>query len=119
DYAFGVDVSPVAFVPPAERRTFDGYLRPDGRVGTRNYIAVIASVNCSAHVCREIAHAIGPDILAQYPNVDGVIALSHLSGCANRIGSEDYVLLQRTLAGMATHPNVGGYIIVGLGCETN
>lgn len=119
DYAFGVDVAPVTVAPLAERRIFQGYVRPGGRVGTRNYIAVIASVNCSAHVCREVAHAIGPDILAQYPNVDGVIALSHLSGCANRIGSDDYVLLQRTLAGMATHVNVGGYIIVGLGCETN
>ena len=119
DYAFGVDVQPVDYAPVELRRTFQGYQRPDGRVGTRNTIAVIASVNCSAHTCREIARAISDEVLAAYPNVDGVIALSHLSGCANRIGGDDYVLLQRTLAGMATHANVGGYIIVGLGCETN
>jgi altronate hydrolase len=119
DYNFGVDVQPVDFVSAPQRRTFQGYLRPDGRVGTRNYIAVISTVNCSAHTCREIARAIGDDILAEYPNVDGVIALAHPSGCGNRIGGDDYALLQRTLAGMATNPNVGGYVIVGLGCETN
>lgn len=119
DYAFGVDVEPVRYVPREQRRMFQGYRRADGRVGTRNYIAVISSVNCSAHTSREIARAFTPERLAAYPNVDGVIALSHLSGCANRIGGEDYVLLQRTLAGMARHPNIGAYIIVGLGCETN
>ncbi len=119
DYAFGVDVKPVEYIPPDRRRTFLGYKRSDGRVGTRNYIAVIASVNCSAHTSREIAHAFTPERLAAYPNVDGVIALTHLSGCGNRIGGDDYVLLQRTLAGMARHPNIGAYIIVGLGCETN
>ena len=119
DYAFGADVQPVDYVPVELRRSFQGYLRPNGRVGTRNLIAVIASVNCSAHTCREIAHAISDDLLEAYPSVDGVIALSHLSGCANRIGGDDYVLLQRTLAGMATHANVGAYIVVGLGCETN
>lgn len=119
DYAFGVDVAPVSYVPDAQRRAFLGYRRADGRVGTRNYIAVISSVNCSAHTAREIAHAFTPQRLAAYPNVDGVIALTHLSGCANRINGPDYVLLQRTLAGMARHPNIGAYVIVGLGCETN
>ncbi|HEX6289532.1 MAG TPA: altronate dehydratase family protein [Herpetosiphonaceae bacterium] len=119
DYAFGVDVRPVEYVPIEQRRTFLGYQRASGRVATRNYIAVIASVNCSAHTSREIAHAFTPERLAAYPNVDGVIALTHLSGCANRINGPDYVLLQRTLAGMARHPNIGAYIIVGLGCETN
>jgi len=88
-------------------------------VGTRNYIAVIASVNCAAHTAREIAHAFTAEQLAAYPNVDGVIAISHQSGCATRIGSRDYVMLQRTLAGIAHHPNVGACILVGLGCETN
>jgi altronate hydrolase len=119
DYAFGADVRPVDVVPLAERRTFMGYPRADGRVGTRNMIAVISTVNCSAHTCREIAHAFTPERLAAYPNVDGVIALTHGSGCATRSGSADYVLLQRTLAGMACNPNVAAYIIVGLGCETN
>ncbi len=119
DYAFGVDARSVEYVPVEQQRTFLGYKRSNGRVGTRNYIAVIASVNCSAHTSREIAHAFTPERLAGYPNVDGVIALTHLSGCANRINGSDYILLQRTLAGMARHPNIGAYIIVGLGCETN
>lgn len=119
DYAFGVDAAPVAYRPESERRTFDGYLRPDGRVGTRNVIAVISTVNCSAHTTREIARAFSDEMLADYPNVDGVVALAHLSGCGNRLGGEDYALLQRTLAGMAVHANVGAYILVGLGCETN
>ncbi len=119
DYAFGVDVQEVAYVPAAERRSFMGYRRADGRVGTRNYISVISSVNCSAHTCREIARAFTPERLAPYPNVDGVIALTHLSGCANRINGPDYVLLQRTLAGMARHVNVGAYVVIGLGCEAN
>ncbi len=119
DYAFGMDVQPVNFVPAAERLTFQGYRRADGRVGTRNYLAVIATVNCSAHAVREIAHYFTPERLAAYPNVDGVIALAHLSGCAVQVGGADYQLLQRTLAGMARHPNIGAYIVVGLGCEAN
>ena len=119
DYAFGADYKPVIYTPEAQRRTFMGYKRADGRVGTRNYIAVISSVNCSAHTVRQIARHFTPDKLAAYPNVDGVIAIAHGLGCATRVGSDDYTLLQRTLAGMATHPNVGAYLLVGLGCETN
>jgi altronate hydrolase len=119
DYAFGVDVKPVQFVPEAQRRTFMGYRRPDGKAGTRNYIAVISSVNCSAHTVRKIAHHFTDELLAEFPNVDGVISIAHGFGCATRVGSDDYVLLQRTLAGIAAHPNVGGYILVGLGCEVN
>ena len=123
DYAFGEDVRPVTYVPERERRAFMGYKRPDGRVGprvgTRNYIAVISTVNCSAHTSRRIAHTFTPQRLAAYPNVDGVVALTHGSGCATRTGGPDYVLLQRTLAGMACNPNIGAYIIVGLGCEVN
>jgi altronate hydrolase len=119
DYAFGIDAKPVTSVPEHERRTFLGYRRDDGRVGTRNFIGIISTVNCSAHVVREIARHFTPERLASYPNVDGVIPLAHLSGCANKIGGADYQLLQRTLAGMASHANVGAYIVVGLGCETN
>jgi altronate hydrolase len=119
DYAFGAEVRPVEFIPEKERRTFMGYQRPDGRVGVRNYIAVLASVNCSAHTVREIAHYFTPERLAAYPNVDGVIALAHGSGCGMKNGGADYAILQRTMAGMARHPNVGAYIMVGLGCETN
>src|SRR5581483_162592 len=119
DYRFGEDVKPVEYVPESQRRTFLGYRRADGRVATRNYIAVISSVNCSAHTTREIAHYFTPERLAAYPNVDGVLAISHLSGCANRVGGATQVLLQRTLAGIARHANVAAYVLVGLGCETN
>lgn len=119
DYAFGADVQPVDFVSADQRWTFMGYQRPDGRVGTRNYIGVISTVNCSAHTVREIAHHFTEERLADYPNIDGVIALAHLSGCAVQIGGADYILLQRTLAGMARHVNIGAYIIIGLGCEAN
>lgn len=119
DYAFGVDAHPVDYVSEGQRRTFLGYKRADGRVGTRNYIAILASVNCSAHTIREIAHYFTPDRLAAYPNVDGVIALAHSAGCGIRTGGADYTILQRTMAGMARHANVGAYLMVGLGCETN
>jgi altronate hydrolase len=119
DYAFGVDAHPVAFVPDRERRTFLGYKRADGRVGTRNYVAVISTVNCSAHTTREIAHHFTRERLAEFPNVDGVIPFAHGSGCAFGTGSLEYAILQRVLAGMAYHPNVTAYLIVGLGCETN
>jgi len=100
-------------------RQFIGYTRSDGRVGTRNYIAVISTVNCSATVCEKIAHHFSAERLQPYANVDGVIALTHTSGCSIRIGGPEYVWLQRTLAGMARHPNVGAYLLVGLGCEVN
>lgn len=118
-YDIGVDVQPVAFVPESERRTFMGYARPNGRAGTRNTIAVISSVNCSAHATRQIAGYWTPERLAPYPNVDGVIAITHHAGCSIRLGGEEHRLLQRTLAGIARHPNVGGYLFVGLGCEVN
>jgi altronate hydrolase len=119
EYRAGADVSPVDYVPPEQRRLFEGYLRADGRVGTRNYITILPTVNCSAHTVRAIAQHFTPERLAPFENIDGVIALAHLSGCGNRIGGDDYVLLQRTLAGMARHPNVGAYLLVGLGCEAN
>jgi altronate hydrolase len=112
--ALGADVKAVTFTPEHERRTFLGYPRADGRVGARNYVAVISTVNCSAHASRQIAHYFTSERLAAYPNVDGVVALTHTSGCP-----VPYTLLQRTLAGMARHPNVGAYVLVGLGCETN
>jgi altronate hydrolase len=119
DYAFGADVHAVEIVPEPDRRTFLGYSRPNGRVGTRNYIAVISTANCSAHATREIARHFTPERLAGYGNVDGVIALYHGYGCSTSLGGADYALLQRTLAGMATHPNVAAYVLVGLGCEVN
>jgi len=117
DTAFGADVRPVVYLPEAERRTFLGYKRTGGQVGTRNYVAVISTVNCSAHTSFQIAHHFTTDRLAAYPNVDGVIALAHSTSCSMRMGGPDHALYQRSLIGMARHPNVGASILVGLGCE--
>lgn len=117
DYAFCVDVRPL---PPIETSaTFMGYRRADGRAGTRNYIAVISSVNCSATVSRAVAAHFTPAVMARFPGVDGVIGLTHGGGCAFNTRAEGYDYLTRTIAGYATHPNVGGVLMIGLGCETN
>lgn len=116
DYAFATDARQVEMVPGAQRRSFLGIKRADGRVGTRNYVSIIPSVHCSVQACRGIARHFTPERLAPFPNVDGVLVLSHIAGCG---GSMDYAILQRTLAGMARHPNVGAYVLVGLGCEGN
>jgi altronate hydrolase len=119
DYEYSTHVPKVEFVPEAERRTFQGYRRADGRVGTRNYLAVVSTVNCSASVSKFIAEHFTRERLKEYPNVDGVIAVKHLAGCGMNINGDDLRLLQRTLAGYARHANVAGYIVCGLGCETN
>lgn len=104
--------------PPPPARTFQGYLRADGRVGTRNLVAVLASVNCSASVCRMVAERFR-DVARDHPGVDGVVALSHRSGCGMIQGGDAHRLLERTLVGHALHPNVAAYVLVGLGCEVN
>ncbi len=101
---------------PREMPTFLGYTREDGRVGTRNYIAVVAASNCSAHTVGLIAESYRGETLP--PGVDGVVAFPHGEGCAHSIGP-DTEQLQRTLSGVLVHPNVSAAIIVGLGCETN
>ncbi|MEM1160114.1 MAG: altronate dehydratase family protein [Pseudomonadota bacterium] len=117
EYTFGTDVRPVTMVPEDTRDTFMGYPRRDGRVGTRNYIALLSSVNCSATACKHIADAFGPEELAAYPNVDGVVAFTHGTGCGNY--GEGMKALQNVMWGYARHPNVGGVLMVGLGCEGN
>jgi altronate hydrolase len=121
DYAVGQGVTPTAHV--AEPATFQGIVRPDGRIATRNYIGVLTSVNCSATVARAIAdhfrRDIHPRALERYPNVDGVVALTHGAGCATDSEGEPLQLLRRTLGGYARHANFGALLIVGLGCETN
>lgn len=99
--------------------TFMGYQRADGRVGTRNYIAVISSVNCSATVANRIASAFDGDTLNAYSNIDGVAAFTHGTGCGMDAAGEGFQNLQRVLVGYARHPNVGGVLLVGLGCETS
>ena len=99
-----------------EAATFEGYVRADGRVGTRNYIGVISTVNCSATVCKAIAQAAER---AGTPGVDGVVAITHGSGCGMSDDGEGLALLRRTLRGYAAHPNFAAVLVVGLGCEVN
>ncbi|HXG15242.1 MAG TPA: UxaA family hydrolase, partial [Calidithermus sp.] len=117
-YQVGVDVRPVAYYPPEHMRYFDGFKREDGRVGTRNYVAIVSTVNCSASVSQFVKDRFR-DVQRDYPNVDGVIAITHKSGCGTRLFGEDHLALQRVLAGYAKHPNVAAYILIGLGCEVN
>ena len=119
DYAFGADVKPTAYVPEAERATFDGFLRENGRAGTRNFIGVISTVNCSATVAHFIADTFPADELASYKNVDGIVALTHGTGCGMADRGDGFDALQRTLWGYARHPNFAGILMVGLGCEVN
>ncbi|GAC1329976.1 MAG: altronate dehydratase family protein [Beijerinckiaceae bacterium] len=118
DYAFAQDARNDELLPAAKRATFEGYRRKSGEVGTRNYIAILTSVNCSASVARFMAEEISRSgVLENYPNIDGVIALVHGGGCALDIKGEGYEVLKRTQWGYATNPNVGGVVMVGLGCE--
>ncbi len=119
DPAFCQDVRPVDYVAEAERATFMGIVRPDGRVATRNFIGILSSVNCSATVIKHIAAHFTPERLAAYPNVDGVVAFAQTSGCGMSSPSEHFDVLRRTLAGYARHPNLAAVLIVGLGCERN
>jgi altronate hydrolase len=121
DAAAGVDARPT--VPAPQPATFMGIVREDGRVATRNYIGVLTSVNCSATVARAIADRfrrdVFPQALADFPNVDGVVALTHGAGCAVDAQGEGLRVLRRTLAGYARHANFAAVLVVGLGCETN
>jgi altronate hydrolase len=120
DHAFAEGARRVPLLPEAERATFQGIVRPDGRVATRNFIGVLTTVNCSATAATHIADAFRrPGALDGFPNVDGVVALTHQTGCGMAPDGEGLKLLRRTLAGYARHPNFYGFILVGLGCETN
>jgi altronate hydrolase len=119
DPGFCEDVRPVDYVPEADRATFMGIVRPDGRVATRNFIGLLSSVNCSATAIKHIAAHFTPERLADFPNVDGVVAFAQSSGCGMSSPSEHFDVLRRTLAGYARHPNLAGVLIVGLGCERN
>ena len=117
DYAYGVDAKPTGYAEsPA---TFDGIVRSDGRVATRNYVGILSTVNCSATVAHGIADAFKGAGLAQFPHIDGVVALTHGSGCGMDVNGESMRVLRRTLGGYARHANFAGVLIVGLGCEAN
>ncbi len=117
DYAFGADAKPTQYADvPA---TFQGIVRADGRVATRNYVGILSTVNCSATVAHGIADAFRSGGLDAFPNVDGVVALTHGSGCGMDVNGESMHVLRRTLGGYARHANFAGVLIVGLGCEAN
>jgi altronate hydrolase len=120
DYQFATDLRDSQMVPEADQRTFEGYVRKNGSVGTRNYIGILTSVNCSATVAKYIADSFNATgQLEDYPNVDGVSAFVHATGCGMADSGDGYANLQRTLWGFARHPNFAGVLIVGLGCEVN
>ena len=117
------DVSPPArprAPRPAATRTFDGFRRANGTVGTRNYIGLLTTVNCSASVSKFIAAQVEKSgMLDAYPTIDGIVALTHTSGCAMPTAGEGFEILRRTIIGYANHPNFGGFLLLSLGCETN
>jgi altronate hydrolase len=120
DYQIGKRYQASQLLEHSDRQSFMGFERGGGRQsGTRNYVAVISSVNCSASVSRYIAdHFRGDAFQREFPHIDGVMAMTHKSGCS-LMPDEPLDVLQRVLAGMATHPNIAGYMLVGLGCEVN
>jgi len=119
DYAYASEYKATQFLPESQRATFQGIVREDGKVGTRNFIGILSTVNCSATVVKKIAEYFTPERLAPYPNVDGVVAFAHSIGCGMEMTGEPMQLLRRTMAGYAKHPNLAAALIIGLGCERN
>ena len=118
DYRFAEAAKNDEILPPDLRATFEGYLRPNGKTGTRNYIGILTSVNCSASVAKFIAEEVNRSgILDDHPEIDGAVAFVHGSGCGMAAYGEGLELLRRTQWGYATHPNLGAALMVGLGCE--
>ena len=117
-YEYSTNVIVPAMVPEAERLSFEGFRRSDGRVGTRNYIAIVSSVNCSATVAHAIARHFDRLGMDDWPSVDGVAAFTYSGGCSVSTQGDAYKVIQRTLAGYARSPNVGGVLLLGLGCES-
>jgi altronate hydrolase len=118
DYRFCEDARDDDLLPPELRATFEGYRRPSGRTGTRNYLGILTSVNCSASVARFAAAAIDRSgILADHPEIDGIVPIVHGTGCGIAAYGEGFDVLRRTQWGYASHPNFAGVVMVGLGCE--
>lgn len=117
EYTFSTNLHPAPV--PEKVDTFMGYRRENGKVGTRNYIALLTSVNCSATAAHKIAAHFTPERLAEYPNVDGVVAFAHGTGCGMSGSNDGFAALQRVMWGYARHPNHAGVLMVGLGCEVN
>ena len=118
DYAFCVDARDDDLLSPEMQATFEGYRRASGKTGTRNYLGILTSVNCSASVARFAAAEIERSgVLKDYPGVDGVVAIVHGTGCGHAAYGEGFDILRRTQWGYASHPNFAGVVMVGLGCE--
>lgn len=116
DYAFGEDAR--VATPPADPVMFKGFVRADGRVATRNYIGVVSTVNCSATVSKMVVeHFSKNGALDAYPNVDGVVPITHSFGCCIEHNGEGVNQLRRTLGGFIKHANFAGVVVIGLGCE--
>ena len=103
--------------PQAAPRSFRGFVRADGRVGTRNYVVLLSTVNCSASATKRLAARADRELLNSFPGVDGILPITHKGGCGLQYGGPDHEQLDRTLAGFARHPNVAGCLVIGLGCE--
>ncbi|WP_417447393.1 UxaA family hydrolase [Kangiella sp.] len=119
DYAFSKHYIPTNYIPESERATFQGIVREDGRVATRNYLGVFVVGNCGATTARMISNYFDDERLESYSNVDGVIPYVHEMGCGMEMTGEPMDLLRRTLAGYIRHPNTAGALIIALGCERN
>jgi altronate hydrolase len=120
EYEFAVDARVEELLPESERESFDGYLRSDGTVGTRNYLGVLTSVNCSATAAKQIAARMRySGVLDDYEHVDGVVALTHGTGCGMAPDGAGIAVLRRVMRGYLTHPNFAGFLVLGLGCEDN
>src|SRR5919112_400572 len=118
DYAFCADAKDDDLLPPELRATFQGYRRASGKTGTRNYIGILTSVNCSASVARFAATEVERSgLLSDYPGIDGVVAIVHGTGCGHAAYGEGFDILRRTQWGYASHANFAGVVMVGLGCE--
>ncbi len=118
DYAFGADARQPDTATTAE--TFLGFERPDGRVATRNYIGVVSTVNCSSSVTKLVVeHFSRPGTVDAYPNVDGVVPVTHSFGCCIDHNGDGVKQLRRTLGGYVKHANFAGIVVIGLGCESN
>ncbi|MGI9351949.1 MAG: UxaA family hydrolase [Rhizobiaceae bacterium] len=119
NYQIGTDRHSVELVGKNQQRTFKGIRRADNSIATRNFIGVITSVNCAVTVAKLIADRFRAPSLESYPNVDGVVAVTHGSGCGMSSKGEPMDILRRTLGGYINHPNFAGVLVVGLGCEAN
>ena len=118
DYAYGTNVKVVS--PAQNALTFQGFRRADGRVATRNYIGVVSTVNCSATVTKLVTqHFSAPGALDAWPNVDGIVPVTHSFGCCIDHNGEGIQQLRRTIGGYVRHPNFAGVLVIGLGCEAN